>query len=153
VFADGQVDRACGPRRERDEGFLAALADDRQGAVAALDGQRFDVGADSFGDPQPVEGEQGDQGVFGGAAQPGGDQDRPDFVAVDAATYDQASAQLTDLVKKQPGWEPLRRRRPISCREQRSRRWCQSGPQRQCGGACIPATWLWPRSCSDSGRS
>jgi hypothetical protein len=29
-------------------------------AVAVLDGQRFDVGADGFGNPQAVEGEQGD---------------------------------------------------------------------------------------------
>ena len=46
-FADGQVDRACGARRERDDG---------QGAVAALDGQGLDVRADGLGNAQPVEG-------------------------------------------------------------------------------------------------
>ena len=36
AVADGQVDRPRGARRERDDGFLAALAGDRQGAVPAL---------------------------------------------------------------------------------------------------------------------
>jgi hypothetical protein len=62
--AFSQVDRAGGARRERDDGFLAAFADDRQGAVSALDRQRFDVRGDGFGDPQPVEGEQRDQRAF-----------------------------------------------------------------------------------------
>jgi hypothetical protein len=59
ALADRQVDRPRCPRCERDDGFLAAFAGDGQGAVAALDGQVVDVGADGFGDPQYVEGEQG----------------------------------------------------------------------------------------------
>jgi hypothetical protein len=50
--------------------------------VAALDAQGLDVGAGGFGDAQPVEGEQGDQGVLGGRAEPGGDQQGAELVAV-----------------------------------------------------------------------
>jgi hypothetical protein len=60
AFADGQVDRAGGARGERDEGFLAALASDGQGAVAALGAEGFDVRAGGLGDAQPIEGEQRD---------------------------------------------------------------------------------------------
>ncbi len=50
--------------------------------MPALDAQGLDVGAGGFGDAQSVEGEQGDQCVLGGRAEPGGDQQRPEFVAV-----------------------------------------------------------------------
>jgi hypothetical protein len=50
--------------------------------VAALDAQVLDVGAGGFGDPQPVERQQGDQRVLGRRAQPGGHQQRAEFVAV-----------------------------------------------------------------------
>jgi hypothetical protein len=42
----------------------------------------LDVGAGGLRDAQPVEGEQGDQGVLGGRAEPGGDQERAELVAV-----------------------------------------------------------------------
>jgi hypothetical protein len=32
--------------------------------------------------PEPVEGEQGDHGVLGGGAEPGGDQEGADLVTV-----------------------------------------------------------------------
>jgi hypothetical protein len=48
AFADGEVDRPCGTRCEGDDGFLAALAGDGQGPVAALGGQVLDVRAGSF---------------------------------------------------------------------------------------------------------
>ncbi len=75
ALAYGQVDRPRGARRERDDGFLAALAGNGQGAVAALDAEILDVGADGLGNPQPIKGEQGDQSVLGRAAQPGGCQE------------------------------------------------------------------------------
>ena len=84
AFADGQVDRPGGARRERDGDDLAALAGDHQGAVAAFEAEGLDVGADGFGDPQPVERQQRDQRVLGGRAEPGGDQQRADLVAVQA---------------------------------------------------------------------
>jgi len=48
TFADSQVDRSRGPGCERDNGFLAALAGDRNGTVAALNGQGLDVGVNGL---------------------------------------------------------------------------------------------------------
>jgi hypothetical protein len=46
---------------------------------------RVDVGAGGFGDPEPVQGEQRDEGVLGWGAEPGGDpymtQERAGFIA------------------------------------------------------------------------
>jgi len=51
TFADRQVDRPRGARRERDGDDLPALAGNHQGPVPALDAQGFDVRAGGFGDP------------------------------------------------------------------------------------------------------
>ena len=82
ALADGQVDRPGGARRERDGDDLAALAGDGQRPVPAFEAQVLDVGAGGLRDPQPVQGEQGDQRVLGGRAEPGGDQQRAELVAV-----------------------------------------------------------------------
>jgi hypothetical protein len=82
ALSDRQVDRPGRARRERNGDDLAALAGDHQGAVAAFQAQVLDAGAGGFRDPQPVEGEQGDQRVLGGRAEPGGDQDGAELVAV-----------------------------------------------------------------------
>jgi hypothetical protein len=71
----------CG---ERDGDDLPALAGDHQRPVPALDAHGHDVGAGGFGNPQPVEGQQGDQRMLRRRAQPGSDQQRPEFVAVQA---------------------------------------------------------------------
>src|SRR5262245_13168744 len=84
AFADGQVDRSRGARREWDERAFAALAGDRQGPVPAFGPKRFDVGASGFGYSQPVEGHERDQGMFVGGADPGGDEQGADFVAFQA---------------------------------------------------------------------
>jgi hypothetical protein len=81
-LTNGQVDRPRRPRRERDGDHLAALADDNQSPVPALDAQVLDVGVGGFGDPQPVECQQGDQCMLGGRPQPGGHQERTEFVTV-----------------------------------------------------------------------
>ena len=52
--------------------------------MPAFQPQLLDIGAGRLRDPQPVEGEQGDQGVLGGRPEPGGDQDRAELVAVQA---------------------------------------------------------------------
>ena len=83
-FADGQVDRPGGARRERDGDGLASLAHDGERPMPSLDAEGLDVGADRFGDPQPVERQQGDQRMLGGRAEPGGDEERSDLVAVQA---------------------------------------------------------------------
>ena len=69
AFADGQVDGTGGARRQRDGDDLAALADDHQGPVPALDPQGLDVRTGRLRYPQPVQSEQGDQRVVGGRAE------------------------------------------------------------------------------------
>jgi hypothetical protein len=82
ALADGQVDGPGGARRQRDRDDLAALAGDGQRPVPALQAQVLDVGAGRFGDPQAVQGQQGDERVFGRRAEPGGRQHRAELVAV-----------------------------------------------------------------------
>ena len=48
-LTDGEVDRARGARRERDDGGLVAFADDPQRAMSVVEGEMFDVGATCFG--------------------------------------------------------------------------------------------------------
>ena len=52
--------------------------------MAAFEAELFDVGADRFGDPQPVERQQAEQRMVTGAAEPGGDEHGADLVAVQA---------------------------------------------------------------------
>jgi len=51
--------------------------------VPALQAQVLDVGAGGLGDPQPVQGEQGDQRMLGRRPLTGGDQQRAELVAVE----------------------------------------------------------------------
>ena len=62
---------------------LPPFPDDHQGPVSPLDTQGLDVGAGRFGDPQPVERQQGDQRMLGGRAKPGSDQQRAKLVTVE----------------------------------------------------------------------
>jgi hypothetical protein len=82
ALADRGVDGPGGARGERDGDDLAALAGDHQGAVAPLDPHRLDVGAGRLGDPQPVQGQQGDQRVLGSRAEAGGGEQGAELVAV-----------------------------------------------------------------------
>jgi hypothetical protein len=50
--------------------------------VASFDGEVFDIGTEGFGDPQPGQCQQRDQGVVTAAGQPGGDQQGADLVAI-----------------------------------------------------------------------
>jgi len=50
--------------------------------VPALQAEVVDVGAGGLGNPQPVQREQGDQRMLGRRAEPGGDQQRAELVAV-----------------------------------------------------------------------
>ncbi len=50
--------------------------------MPAFQTQVLDVGTGGLRYPKPVEGEQGDQGVLGRRAEPGGDQEGADLVAV-----------------------------------------------------------------------
>jgi hypothetical protein len=44
--------------------------------------QVLDVGAGGFGDPQPVQGEQRDQRMIAWRAEPGGDEQRAELIAI-----------------------------------------------------------------------
>ena len=83
-LVDVEIERAPGPRRQRDRDVLASLAHDRHRPVAAVDTHRFDVGAERFADPKPVEGEKRDQRVVAGRTQPGLDKQTAQFVAIEA---------------------------------------------------------------------
>ena len=74
ALTDRAIDRPRRPRRERNANHLAALSPHHQCPVTALDAQVLDVGSERLGDPQPVEGEQGDQGVLPGVTEAGDDQ-------------------------------------------------------------------------------
>ena len=76
------IDRPGGAWGEWDGDHLAALTEHGQGAVPAFETEIVDVGAERFGDPQTVDRQQGDQGVFGGGDEPGRDQQRTDLVTV-----------------------------------------------------------------------
>jgi hypothetical protein len=82
ALADSQVDRPGGPGGERDGDDLAALAGDDQRPVPPLQAQLLDVRAGGLGDPQPVQGQEGDQRMLSGRPQPGRDQERAELVAV-----------------------------------------------------------------------
>jgi hypothetical protein len=69
-------------RRQRDGDDLAAFAGDGQGPVATFETQVLDVGAGGLRDPQPVQGQQGDQGMLSWSPEPGGDQQGTELVAV-----------------------------------------------------------------------
>jgi hypothetical protein len=61
----GRIARSIAPAVpgcEWDDDDLAALAQDREGEVSALDAEGIDVGADGCGDPQPVDRQRRDQG-------------------------------------------------------------------------------------------
>jgi hypothetical protein len=81
ALADRQVDRPGGARRERNGDDLAALAGYRQGPVPALQAKILDIGAGGLRDPQPIEGEQGDQRMLGRQTEPGRDQQGAQLVA------------------------------------------------------------------------
>ena len=50
--------------------------------MSAFQTELVDVGAERFGDPQPVDGQQPDQRVLRGGAESGSDQQRSDLVAI-----------------------------------------------------------------------
>ena len=82
ALADGQVDRPGGARCQRNGNDLAALAGDGHRPVTALQAQVPDIRAGRLGHAQAVQGEQRDQRVLTRRAEPGGDQQRAELVAV-----------------------------------------------------------------------
>jgi hypothetical protein len=85
AFADHEIDGPSRPGRQGDGHDLAALTHNGERAVAALEPQVLNIGADRLRDSQPVEGQQADQRVISGAGQSRGDQLGADLVAVQAS--------------------------------------------------------------------
>jgi hypothetical protein len=52
------------------------------GSVAPFQAQVLDIGTGGLRDPQPVQGKQRDQRMLGRRAEPGGDQQCPELIAV-----------------------------------------------------------------------
>ena len=83
-LTDGEVDGPGGAGRQRDGDGLAALADDRQGAVAAFEPERSMSAPIASDTRSPFNARQADEGMVAGAAETGGDEQGADFVAVKA---------------------------------------------------------------------
>ncbi len=79
-FADRLLDRAGRTRRERDDDYFAALAQHREGAMAAFDTERLDVSAQSLGDAWAIDGKEGHQGMLPGRRHPSDNQERSHLV-------------------------------------------------------------------------
>src|SRR4051812_29955676 len=84
TLAHDQIDRARRSRDERNRGGL--VAEDRQRAMAALEGQVLDVGAAGFGDSEAVQTEQHRQRGMVPIEAFGGEQERAELGAVHATT-------------------------------------------------------------------
>jgi hypothetical protein len=81
-LTDRQVQRSGGSRRQRDGDGLGSFAVHHEGSVASLEAELFDVGAEGFRDPQPVQREQRAQRVVLGRRQSGLDEEDAELVAV-----------------------------------------------------------------------
>ena len=55
AFTNREIDRSGDSRCQRQRDRLAALAYDGEGAMAPLEAERFDLGADRLGHPQSVQ--------------------------------------------------------------------------------------------------
>jgi hypothetical protein len=83
-LTDGEVDRPRGARCQGDGDDLAALAQNRQGAVSPLETQGSMFAPVASETRRPFEREQRDQSVFDGWPQAGRYQQGADFVGVQA---------------------------------------------------------------------
>ena len=86
TFADDEIHSACRSRDKRDRGRLVALAQDRQRAMPALEGQVLDVRSARFGDLEPVQAQQHRQRGMVAIEPFGGEQESAEFGAVHATT-------------------------------------------------------------------
>ncbi len=86
TFAYDEIDGARRSRDERNGGGLVALAQDRQRAMPALEGEVLDVRSARFGDSEPVQAEQHRQCGMVPIEPFGGEQERTELGAVHATT-------------------------------------------------------------------
>jgi hypothetical protein len=88
TFADGQVDRPGGPRRQRDDDDLAALVGDGQCPVPAFQSQVLDVGAGGLGDPQPSSASSEISACSTGGPSPAATSEAPSSLRSSATAWD-----------------------------------------------------------------
>ena len=84
AFADREIDRTCGTRRERDDHGLGAFTQDRENAVASLETERLDVRPGRFRNAKSIECQQAEERMILRASESGGDEHGTDFVAVES---------------------------------------------------------------------
>jgi hypothetical protein len=85
TLADRQVEGSGNPRRQRHRDDLAALTGHAQRPMSALQAQRVDISAEGLGDTQPIQRQQRHQRVVWCRGQTRGDEQRPEFVAIQAS--------------------------------------------------------------------
>ena len=103
AFADDEVDRAAGPRDQRDDGGLVALADDPKCSMTALERKVLDVGRTCFGDAQAVEAEQhGERGV-GSVVVLGREQEPAEFTAIHRVLFGRLNPGTTHVLGRVGG--------------------------------------------------
>ena len=93
ALPDVEIEGSAGARGDGNRDVLAAFADNRQRAMASLGRQIADIGVERFGDPQAVQRQQRDEGTVSEITQTGLDQQRTEFVAIQA----QGSRLVVDL--------------------------------------------------------
>ena len=82
AFTDRQIDRPGRAGRERDRDDLGARAEDCPRPMPTFEPKPVDVSPGRLRHAEALEGEQRDQGVLGCRTEAGGDEERPDLVAV-----------------------------------------------------------------------
>jgi hypothetical protein len=100
ALPDGQVEGPCGARHEGDDRGLAALAEDPQRAVAALDAEVLDVGGAGLRDSKAVQAEQDRQGGVVVVMALGGEEEPAEFGAIQAATLGGMNLGPTDVLRR-----------------------------------------------------
>jgi hypothetical protein len=87
AFTDGEVDGSRRAGHERDGGGLAALAEDAQCSVTALEAQVLDVGGARLADPQAVEPEHHSERRVVTVVVLGGEQEHAKLGAVETPGF------------------------------------------------------------------
>ncbi len=111
AFTDGEVDRSCRPRHQRDHRRLVALAEDAQGAVPSLEAEIFDVGAARLRDAQAVEPEKHRERGVRVIEAFGGEQEGAKFATVHAVPLAWLHLRSADVLGG------VRRDAPVDVRE------------------------------------
>ncbi len=100
-------------------GGLVALANDLQGAVAAVEAEVFDVGGARFGDSQAVEAEQDSERGVGAVVAFGGEQEGAELAAVHAVALVRLDLGAADVLGRVRGDAPVDVSEPVEAADRR----------------------------------